>query len=62
MGPADEETTQLSDAARAALTPPKAAEASVTGAQSRRRPLMPWAVALAAVVFALFSLYLFSRR
>jgi eukaryotic-like serine/threonine-protein kinase len=57
----EDEVTLLSDAARAALTPPTAAEGS-TAIEERTPTRLPWLVVLAALALALISLFLLSRR
>jgi len=58
----EDEETLLSDAARAALTSPTAAEVSATIPRRAALNHVPWLIALAALVMALVSLFLISRR
>jgi len=58
--PAEDDATLLSDATRAALTPPASGEASAT-IVDRRANALPWLLALAAIAIALLALFLLSR-
>src|SRR5204863_8406371 len=54
----EDDETQLSDAARAALTPTPAQETSTELAQPSWQSRLPWLVAIAAVVLALVAMLL----
>jgi serine/threonine-protein kinase len=59
--PAEDEVTLLSDAARAALTPPPATEGAST-IEERTPTRLAWWLALAALAVALFWLFLLTRH